>query len=286
MTLWADIKSEIELRMLKEYRNFIGYAGTLSAGKLRLRRVTEVAEGEEYYAMLAGFEPQGGAESVWITVAGKPLCIGVKRPSGTATHYIKGGPLVVEVDNALANAVIVRDQTARKTFWVSTGYHEAGVPSGGKLNGWSDDLVTKKWILDAATGAATFVTVNTPFFRSSNADPSSQFFNSSTSTIVTAHTFSFNLPTGTWTMRVKGAANFLANAVTAEIMVYVNGTYDTGEITRSLLSGQYQRYETTIIRTGVTGGGSIECRVGFRSPSGVQVTAVDAALTVWAERTA
>ncbi len=62
----------------------------------------------------------------------------------------------VQVSNSFVNAFSVIDQNSRKTLHVSTGYHYFAAVSGGQIRGFSDDLITETFVLNASTGAAQF----------------------------------------------------------------------------------------------------------------------------------
>jgi hypothetical protein len=141
-------------------------------------------------------------------------------------------------------------------------------------------------IVRGSRPAGSVPSTTLPVFRVSNATPDTQYNTTSTGTATTAHTFSFNLPSGTWTLRALGSINLISSASQAAVVTFtVDGTATTAT-TRPIASGAYDRIEVTQTKTGVTGGGSKTLAIGFHNSTAGTMYAADASILVWGERTA
>jgi hypothetical protein len=242
-----------------------------------------VTAGDQLLGTPAGYTPIVGDRVVCAWIDGEPFVLAAVATAVAGGSYLPlsggtiSGLLTIERNTAFSNAFLVRNQSALKTFWISTAYHEAGMISGAKFYGYSDDLITKTYTLDAANGNADFAAVTGKSFNSpvmgSHSDSwvSGSRLQNSTTTYVAAATFSLTLPTGTWEVAALGwlglyatpGINFLARTS-------IGGTAGGAE-TSNISADDFLPITARQLRTGVSGGGSVTINMEFRPSTGGNV---------------
>lgn len=121
-------------------------------------------------------------------------------------------------------------------------------------------------------------------FCQSTADAGST---TSTSTYVTAATFSLFLPPGVWTVDVMGGISLTHSAGgQADYRIDIDGAAGFSRRTRNLSATVYSRYEANQTRTGVAGNRSINVEVKYKGTDAGTTSAANPSANVMARRIA
>lgn len=194
-------------RAIKGITPFRATADGEANGKVSIIRLGQTVADGESYARLGGFNIADGDELICFMVGGKPVV--AKLLTAAPTSHGLSAPLDILSDSA--TAFRVRD-SGGTVFVVDNVAGEIQIANANDLVMLTGVASGEKVRIDGATGAATFVSVNTPVIATlaqSGADAGST---TSTVTNSVAGDVVLTLPSGTWRVYAVGGVSLQHSA--------------------------------------------------------------------------
>ena len=202
----------------------------------------------------------------------------------TAEKYSRGWLAVVFGATGVADALKWIRRKADGTFDV------VEVASGTHTHAESDvtslvaDLALKAPLASPTfTGAVVVPTINTPVVGSLAQSASDAANTASTVTYSDAATLALTLPTGTWSVTAVGGLSLLNLGGNSDLRIDINGTAGAAQTLDATIE---EMFVDNAVVAGISGGGSINIKVQFKSNAAGTTNARNPWLMVIATRTA